>query len=121
MSQNLIQHVCMVGVAVLLEGVRINFKPGDVLPADLRLPLLDEIVGMGAVEKRIAPVPDAFESEAAGSNEAGAAGDAIPGTHTPPVSEGEEAAAEAAAAPATQAAVATPLAPARNRADRLTT
>lgn len=76
---------------------------------------------MGAVEKRIAPVPDAFESEAAGSNEAGAtAEDAIPGTHTP-VSEGGEAAAEAAAALRRKPQWPPRLPAARNRADRLTT
>lgn len=113
MSQNLICHVCVVGVALLLDTVRINLKPGEVLPDDLPLATLDELVNMGAVEKRIAPHADTSASEAAGSNEAGAAGGAIPGTHIPPVSESEGAAAEAAEAPEAPeapAAQATPLA-----------
>jgi len=78
MSQNLIAHVCVAGVALLLDGVRVNFKPGETLPNALPLTVLDELVSLGAVEKRIAE-PTSFVSEAAGSNEAGAAGGAIPG------------------------------------------
>lgn len=103
MSQNLIAYVCVAGVALLLDGVRVNFKPGETLPDALPLTVLDELVSLGAVEKRIAE-PTSFVSEAAGSNEAGAAGGAIPGTHTPPVSEVSGAAAEVAAAPETEAA-----------------
>lgn len=103
MSPNLIAHVCVSGVALLLDGVRINFKPGETLPDDLPLATLDELVSLGAVEKRIAPVPNSSASEAAGSNEAGAAGGAIPGTHIPPASDGSGAAAEVAA-PVTEAA-----------------
>lgn len=110
MSPNLIAHVCVSGVALLLDGVRINFKPGETLPDDLPLATLDELVSLGAVEKRIAPVPESSASAAAGSNEAGAAGGAIPGTHIPPASDGSGAAAEVAAAPATEAA-AEPAAP----------
>mgnify|MGYP000932360930 CR=1 FL=1 len=102
MSQNLIAHVCVAGVALLLDGVRVNFKPGETLPDALPLTVLDELVSLGAVEKRIAE-PNSFVSEAAGSNEAGAAGGAIPGTHTPTASEGAGAVAEAAAAPVTEA------------------
>ena len=50
MSQNLIVHVCLVGVALLLEGVRVNFKPGETLPDALPLSVLDEPVSLGAVE-----------------------------------------------------------------------
>lgn len=110
MSPNLIAHVCVSGVALLLDGVRINFKPGETLPDVLPLSTLDELVSLGAVEKRIAPVPDSSASEAAGNNEAGAAGGAIPGTHPHPESDGSGAAAEDAAAPATEAA-AEPAAP----------
>lgn len=78
MSRNLIAHVCVVGVALLLDGVRINLKPGEVLPDELPLPQLDELVSLGAVEKRIAEPND---PEAAGSNEAGAAGGVSPGTN----------------------------------------
>lgn len=102
MSQNLIAHVCVAGVALLLDGVRVNFKPGETLPDALPLTVLDELVSLGAVEKRIAE-PTSFVSEAAGSNEAGAAGGAIPGTHTS-AGEGSGAAAELVAAPATEAA-----------------
>ena len=102
MSQNLIAHVCVAGVALLLDGVRVNFQPGETLPDALPLTVLDELVSLGAVEKRIAE-PTSFVSEAAGSNEAGAAGGAIPGTHTS-ADEGSGAAAELAAAPATDAA-----------------
>lgn len=102
MSQNLIVHVCLVGVALLLEGVRVNFTPGETLPDALPLTVLDELVSLGAVEQRIAE-PNSSVSEAAGSNEAGAAGGAIPGTHTS-AGEGSGAAAELAAAPATDAA-----------------
>ena len=83
MSQNLIAHVCVAGVALLLYGVRVNFKPGETLPDALPLTVLDELVSLGAVEKRIAE-PTSFVSEAAG--------------------EGSGAAAELAAAPATDAA-----------------
>lgn len=103
MSQNLIQHVCVVGVALLLDTVRINLKPGEALPDDLPLSTLDELVSLGAVEKHIAD-PNSSASEAAGSNEAGAAGGAIPGTHTPPESDGSGSVAEAAADPATEPA-----------------
>ena len=71
MNPTLIVHVCVVGVALLLDGVRINLKPGEVLPDELPLAQLDELVSLGAVEKRIA---EPNSSEAAGSNEAGAAG-----------------------------------------------
>ena len=107
MSQNLIAHVCVAGVALLLDGVRVNFKPGETLPDALPLTVLDELVSLGAVEKRIAEPhvvdTNSSVSEAAGSNEAGAAGGAIPGTHTS-AGEGSGAADELAAAPATDAA-----------------
>lgn len=104
MSQNLIQHVCVVGVALLLGDVRINLKPDEALPDDLPLSTLDELVSLGAVEKRIAE-PNSSASEAAGSNEAGAAGGASPGT-LPPRESGSGSAAEAAADLATEPAAA---------------
>lgn len=119
MSQNLIVHVCLVGVALLLEAERVNFKPGETLPDALPLSVLDELVSLGAVEKRIAEPhvvdTNSSVSEAAGSNEAGAAGGAIPGTHTPTASEGAGAAAEATAAPVTEAAGEVSAAPAAGK------